>query len=472
MARAIQAAVPGRNGGFAAAILTGDRSEVDPAALDALRASNLAHLLAISGLHMGLLTGFVFALVRYGCALVPPLTLKFPIKKVAAVAALLAGAAYLLLSGASVATQRAFIMTSVVLVAVLIDRPAFTLRSVALAAMIVLVLRPESLMEAGFQMSFAATTALIAAFEWLRSRVWWRETQGEQWRYLRPVIGVTVTSFVAGVATAPISAFHFNTVAQYGLAANILAVPAMGLVVMPAAVLAGLFAPLGLAAPALWAMDAGIGYILAIAEFTASLEGAVRAVPSGPAASLALVAVGGLILVLWIGRGRLFGAAPMALGAALWASADRPDLLISENGRLFGIETEAGRALNSDQGNGFVAQTWLENDGDAATQEIASRRLPVDRKRGFASMNWPGEGAIVYRGSRDQGPDAARDCAEAAILVAPLWREAPEGGCVFIGEDFLRREGALAIRRAEDGLRIDGARTRNEARPWTRDPAR
>ncbi len=472
LARAIQAAVPGRNGGFAAAILTGDRSEVDPAALEALRASNLAHLLAISGLHMGLLSGFVFALVRYGGAFVPALALAFPIKKVAAVAALMAGVAYLLLSGASVATQRAFIMTSVVLVAVLIDRPAFTLRSVALAAMIVLVLRPEALMEAGFQMSFAATTALIAAFEWLRSRDWWRETQGEEWRFLRPVIGVTVTSFVAGVATAPFSAFHFNTVAQYGLAANILAVPAMGLVVMPAAVLAGLFAPLGLAAPALWVMDAGIGYILAIAEFIASRDGAVRAVPSGPPASLGLVAIGGLVVVLWIGRGRLLGVALIGLGAAAWTIAERPDLLISENGRLFGVKTEAGRALNSNQGNGFVAQTWLENDGDRATQEIASRRLPVDRKRGFARMDWPGEGAIVYRGSRDQGLNAARDCADAAILVAPLWREAPEGGCVFIGEDFLRREGALAIWRDTNGLRIDGARTLNEARPWTRDPAR
>ena len=373
MSRAIQAAIPGRNGGFASAILTGDRSGVDLPALAALRASNLAHLLAISGLHMGLLTGFVFALVRYGFALAPRVALYRSTKKLAAVVALVAGAAYLVLSGSNVATERAFIMTAVVLVAVMIDRPAFTLRAVALAAMIVLAVRPESLTEAGFQMSFAATTALIAAFEALRGRAWWREMQGERWRFLRPVIGVAVTSFVAGMATAPISAFHFNTMSQYGLIANVLAVPAMGLVVMPAAVLAGLLAPLGLAAPALWAMGLGLDYILRVAEFVAGLDGAVRPVPAGPLASLLLIVAGGLFTILWIGRGRALGLLPIVAGLALWTQAERPDILISEDGRLFGIETAGGRALNSERGNGFAASSWLENDGDRAGQAAAYR---------------------------------------------------------------------------------------------------
>ena len=130
--------------------------------LDALRGSNLAHLLAISGLHMGLLTGVVFACVRLGLALLPDVALRLPVKKIAAVAALLAGAGYLALSGASIATQRAFIMAAAIFGAVLVDRPALTLRAVALAALAVLLWRPVSLLGPGFQMSFAATTALIA----------------------------------------------------------------------------------------------------------------------------------------------------------------------------------------------------------------------------------------------------------------------------------------------------------------------
>jgi len=471
LSRAIRAAIPGENGGFAAAILTGDRSAVDPTALQALRDSNLAHLLAISGLHMGLLSGFVFALVRIGIVLVPGAALRLPAKKIAALVALVAAAFYLLLSGANIATQRAFIMTAVVLVAVMIDRPAFTLRSVALAALIVLALRPESLTEAGFQMSFAATTALIAAFDTLRRWAWWRESQSTRWRFLRPVLGVVVTSLVAGIATAPISAFHFNVMARYGLAANVLAVPAMGLVIMPAAVLSGLFAPLGLSGPALAAMDAGIGYVLAVAGFVAGLEGAVRHVPAGPGLSLVLIALGGLALVLVIGRARLVGLAPMLAGLALWAAADRPDILISEDGRLFGIRLEAGRVLNSARGNAFAAGTWLANDGDGAGQAAAYERAPMERARGRAEIAVPGLGRFVYRGSRRPDNRSAEDCAASAILLAPSWSAAPEGDCLFIGAETLRREGALAIRLGTDGPVLDGARARNRTRPWTRDPA-
>jgi competence protein ComEC len=468
LSRRIQDAMPGVNGGFASAILTGDRSGVDLAALADLRATNLAHLLAISGLHMGLLTGFVFALFRYGLALVPSAALNLPVKKIAAVVALAAGAAYLLLSGANVATQRAFVMTAVVLIAVMIDRPAITLRSVALAAMIVLVIRPESLTEAGFQMSFAATTALIASFEWLKGQGWWRETQGPSWRFVRPIIGVSATSLIAGLATAPISAFHFNMMSQYGLLANVLAVPAMGFLVMPAAVLAGLGGLVGVAGPALWAMDAGIGYILTVASFIGSLEGTVRAIPAGHPASLPLIAIGGLILVLWIGKARAFGVLPILGGLALWATMERPPILIAEDGRLFGVMTHAGRALNSERGNGFVASNWLGNDGDAADQADAAARGAILRSRGRAEIEVDGLGPLVYRGSQTPDETDLLECRDAAILIAPNWRQDPPGPCFFIGAERLRQEGALAITLSSGELLVEGARSRNRARPWTR----
>ena len=238
--------IEGQNGAFAAAIITGDRSDIDPDILVSLRASNLAHLLAISGLHMGMLSGFVFALFRYAFALSPYLALRIRPKKFAAGLAIMAGAGYLMLSGASVATQRAFIMTAVVLFAVILDKPALTLRAVALAAFIVLLIKPYSLLEAGFQMSFAATTALISAYEWLNRRQVWAFLSRGKWKYIKPVIALLFTSAVAGLATAPISAFHFNQISQYGLAANLLAVPMMGLLVMPSAVTAFILTPIGL----------------------------------------------------------------------------------------------------------------------------------------------------------------------------------------------------------------------------------
>ena len=148
--------------------MTGDRSAMSQATIADLRATNLVHLLAISGLHMGLLTGFVFAVVRMGLALIPAFALRFATKKIAAVVALVIGAGYLALSGGNVATERAYIMVAVMLIAVLLDRRALTLRAVAMAATLVLILQPEALVGQGFQMSFAATTALVLVFGGMR----------------------------------------------------------------------------------------------------------------------------------------------------------------------------------------------------------------------------------------------------------------------------------------------------------------
>ena len=167
---AIQDRIAGQPGAFAAAVLTGDRSGLAAEPTQAMRDANIAHLLAISGLHMGLLTGFVFAALRFGLALIPALALRYPIRKWAALGALAAGAFYLALSGGNVATERAFIQVAVMFAAVLLDRRAITLRSVAIAAIIVLLNRPETLMSPGFQMSFAATAALVGVFAALRSQ--------------------------------------------------------------------------------------------------------------------------------------------------------------------------------------------------------------------------------------------------------------------------------------------------------------
>jgi len=268
LAEAVRKQISGEAGAFAAAIMTGDRSAMSQQTIGNLRATNLAHLLAISGLHMGLLTGFVFAVIRFGLALVPWIALRIPTKKVAAVFALVIGAAYLALSGGSVATERAYIMVAVMLVAVLLDRRALTLRAVAMAATIVLILQPEALIGPGFQMSFAATTALVLVFGQMRRF----DTQRLP-KWARAVLSVVLSSGVAGLATAPFAAAHFNMFAHYGLIANLLSVPLMGIVVMPAAVLAVCLAPIGGWALGLWVMEKGLLWILFVADRVANIEG-------------------------------------------------------------------------------------------------------------------------------------------------------------------------------------------------------
>lgn len=466
LARRIQARVPGQDGAFGAAILAGDRSGLAREVNDALRVSTLYHLVSISGLHMSLLAAAVFAIVRYGLALVPWCALRWPVKKIAAVVALIAAGAYLLVSGNDVATQRAYVMIAVVLGAVLLDRPALTPRSIALAALIVLAAAPEALVQPGFQMSFAATIALVAGFEALRARAWWRATQTDRrWRFARPLIGVAMTSLIAGLASGPISAFHFNTAAPYGLLANLLAVPAMGVVVMPAGVIGIAAIPFGLDALPFAAMGWGIGYVLGVARFVAGLGGAVAGVPAGPPAALVLLCLGGLFVVLWRGPGRWLGLAPMALAAVLWAGATRPGVLIAENGRLFGVMTGAGRALSTDRGEGFVAANWLARDGDRATQAEAAARGDMRRARASIEAEVPGLGPILYAGSSDPaGAEAA--CARVAILIAPKWPR-PAGRCLFIDAATLRREGVMAIDVVNGAPRVTGALPRAGRRPWS-----
>ena len=445
--------IPGANGAFAAAILTGDRSGIDPARLEDLRASNLAHLLAISGLHMGLLTGFIFGLFRYGIALVPNLALRVNGKKIGAAMAIPAGLAYLLLSGASIATQRAYVMVLVVLIAVLLDRPAFTLRAVALAALIVLVIAPESITQVGFQMSFAATIGLVAGFEALRHTKLWKIPVTGWRKFAKGAFSVAFSSAVAGAATAPFAAFHFNQFAQYGLIANLFAVPLMGMMVMPCAIIALILAPIGLSAPFFWIAGAGIGLILTIAHQVASLNGSVVLVASGHAAVLPIFASGCLLAVLWLGRFRLAGCIIASIGLAVWIVSDRPTILIDETGALVGVMTDDGRALNKAKGDRFTANSWLENDGDRAEQADAGLR------------EWQAHGLIHVK-EDDQNLGAL--CAGHKVVLAPKSQAPDVSSCLIIDANMLKEEGALALYFKNNKIIAKGSRTQTGDRLWTR----
>ena len=262
----IKAGVSDAASGPAAAIMTGDRSSLTRAQLQDLRRSNLAHLLAISGLHVALLTGVVFGVFRRLCLLNANAFLHFNAKKIAAGFAILIGFYYVMISGAAVSTQRAFIMVSIVMLRVFFDRRALSLHSVALAALVILAWRPEDVSSAGFQMSFAATIALVTVFQRIPALPGF-----SRWRRM-PVISLVLSSLVAGLATAPFSAAHFNQVSHYGLLANILSLPVMGFLVAPSAVLAMMLMPFGAEVVGLWGVDLGLRWILAVAHFLRSLR--------------------------------------------------------------------------------------------------------------------------------------------------------------------------------------------------------
>ncbi len=465
LSSALRERLPGEAGGFVAAVVTGDRSGVGLETTEALRASNLAHLLAISGLHMGLLTAVVFGAVRGGLALIPPLALRLPIRKLAALAALPAAAFYLALSGGNVATERAFVMVAVMLGAVLADRRAISLRSVAIAALVLLAWQPEALLSPGFQMSFAATVALVAVFALLRDAPrpeGRRRHRTPAWaRWLRDLV---LCSLVAGLATAPIAAAQFHRIAEYGLLANLLSVPLMGAVVMPAAVAAAALWPLGLEAPALWLMEAGARWILGVAHWTAGFGGAVRPVAAPPGWVMPTMALGALWLALWPGGARLAGLGPMAVAALAWGQAPRPELLIAQDGALVGLMGPEGRALSRGSGAGFAARAWLAADGDGADQAAAAARSGFRPVEGGVAADGP-DGRIVHLwGRRAEAAVTVHCTASATVVLAARWRGPAPGPCQLIDLGALEASGARA--RFAGRIWITSGEAAG-ARPWT-----
>lgn len=468
LSSAIRGAIEGQAGALSSAFMTGDRSGVDSDTNDAMRASNLSHMISISGLHMGLLVGFVFALIRYGVALVPYLALRLPAKKIAAVIALLAATFYMVLAGADVATRRSYIMAAVMLVAILAERRAVSLRTLAAAAMIVLILEPESLTEPGFQMSFGATLALILSVKP------WESVKGHVPALLRPVVLIVWTSLVASLATGPIAAAHFNRIAGYGLVANLLANPPMAVMVMPMGVIAMILAPFGLAWLPLWIMGLGTRIILAIAHFVASLDGSVRSVVSPDWTVLPCMAAGTVLVVLSRGRLRWAGAAAVILAVVMWARTERPDLLIAGDGQAVGMMTETGRAVSKPKGAGFIVDAWLQDDGDLSAQQAAWLRSAfASPRRGQYEATWNGR-LLIHLTGKTAAARAEQLCQPGRVLVVGgywhrRWADTP---CEMWDMNRLSATGSVAIYREGDGYRVVTARQAAGERDWNRRPPR
>ena len=473
-------ALPGPAGAVAAALIVGERAGLDDATQAAFRDSGLAHLLAISGLHMGLVAGTLFAGVRLALCLIPGVALRRPVKKIAACVALTGSAAYLVLAGAPVPTQRAFLMAAVVLSAVLVDREAVSLRLVALAAFTVLALRPDVLTGASFQLSFAAVVALVAAHETLR-RYGGRLGGGlGGWlvRAVRYFAGVAVTSIVATLATAPFVTFHFQAIALGGILANMLAVPLTAFVTMPAGIVALLSMPLGLEGWALAAMGLGIDATLAVAARVVDWTGPAAGVYPQPVAGLAAVSLGGCWLAIWRTRLRWLGLVPMAAGGLLWLTVAPPDVLISADGQLSAVAAAGGGegawVVSTTRGNRFTRSVWARRWGveDAVTvtawdgqAEGPSGALACDDLGCTLRRN----GLLLSLAASHEA--ALEDCAAADVLVAVVRVRTPcSRPRLLVHSPDLRRDGAHAFWLGRDGPRMESVRGRRGIRPWVPAP--
>ena len=453
------------SGGVAAAMTTGHEAWLSRETLDAMRDSGLAHVLSISGLHMAVVGGFAFFAARLLIAAWPWLALRIDGKKAAAVCGLVAVGAYLVVSGSPAPAERAAITASVAFLAVLLDRRALTLRALAIAALLVLAWQPEAVVQPGFQMSFAATTALIALAErWPRAtreiNTPWPITAVQRagaWVGLSAAV-----SLVAGLATGPFAVQHFNRMATYGLIANLATAPLSSLVIMPFLAMGAALELFGLGGPFLAVADAGIRAMLTVAHAVASWPGGVRTIPSAPAAALPIAFLGLLFVCLWEGRLRWLGL-PFAAAVLVWPRPATPVAWIADGGGNAAVVRD-GRAIFMRAHDSFAADLWTRRRGLAA---VPGEEFACDRRRCLPTTRRPAIAASFTR--KPPGAEMWRAlCAGSDFVLVRSAAPAPcPGARVLDPVDFARGGSAEIYPDGRGGWRLVWAAERRGRRPWT-----
>ena len=466
--------------GLAAAVATSHQSWLSEAETDDLRNSGLAHMLAIAGLHTAAVTGFVFAAIRLLVAAWPWLALRVSGKKLAAAGALVATLVYLALSGAHPPARRAAITAGVAFIAILCDRRAVSMRSLALAALVILALQPLAVVEPGFEMSFCATASLVAMAElWPRhgrtiQAPWFIAWPQRAWDW---AVAMAAVSLIAGLATAPFALQHFNRMASYGLFANFAADLIASLVLMPSLVASAVGEAMGLPlswltpalATASWAANA----ILAIAHLFATLPGAVQTWPSAPEAALLTAFLGIVFACLWRGWLRWL-AAPLACAVLLWPRPEPPVGWIAADGNNAALAVDGRVVVLKPKVRAFASQAWATRRGfslpfdpeaEAGLAYACDRSgcLPLAETRPALGAWWSKK--VLPTPERLEALCRASDILVLRAAVTP----SPACGqtLVLTPADFARGGSAEIFARPGGGWRLDWAATTRGHRPWS-----
>ncbi len=488
LALRIATSIGGQAGAVAAALITGKRGFISDETNEDLRAAGIYHVVSISGLHMVLAAGIVFFMVRLGLSLIPGVALRYPVKQIAAASAMIAAIAYDIFAGSEVATERSLLMTLALFGAVLIGRPALSMRNLVIAALIILAVEPESLLGPSFQMSFAAVAALIAAFERLPAdparvpKVLTPSTPTQMkpqpgliarlfmalFRHARLVV---LTTLLAEAATAPFAAYHFQRFQPLGLIGNMVTIPLVEVIAMPVGFLGFLALPFGLDAPLWRFMGVSVSLMLHLSHFVSTLPVSTQVLPAISPTALIILSIGVMWIVLWSTVLRWLGLVPLALGAVLAFTGVHPDIYVARDGASLaargpdGTLQAMGRGLNS-----FTLAQWLAADGD---------RRAADDPQLKANTLCNSTGCIAKLKQNDNiilglaPDDLEEDCRLAAIIVTPY--EAPQTcraqkQALVIDRPTVDAYGAIAIYRTGSAFTIAGARDPARNRPWAPRP--
>ncbi len=482
----IAQSIGGQSGAVAAALFTGKRGYISDQTNDDLRAAGIYHVVFISGLHMVLAAGMVFFLVRGFLVLIPGVALHFPVKQWAAVCAMVGALAYDVFAGSEVATERSLIMTLVMFGAVLVGRRALSMRNLAIAALIIVAMEPESVLGPSFQMSFAAVAALVAAFEHLPPRGDRPPTfnlkheratkKGPPPTIFDRLLGwlfshsktVLLTTLLAEAATGPYSAFHFQRFQPLGLIGNAITIPLIESLAMPIGFVGVIAIPFGLD-HAFWRiMGLAVDLMLYLSALVASTPFATQALPAISIASLASLTFGFLWITLWSSGLRLLGILPILLGLIFSFHNNRPDVVVARDGLSLAARGPDGKLMIMGKGaSAFVVAQWLSADGDMRRPTDTSlRQGTFCNSTGCFARITDGKSIAISLRARD----LADDCKAVAIIVTPL--EMPNDcSALSIDAKVTQSLGSIALLPdGTGGYHIQGSRSATYDRPWSQKP--
>ncbi len=459
------------NSGIINALLTGQKKTIHNRVRNDLRDAGLAHLLAISGLHVGLLAGIIFYFSRILLVILTKPDHNIPIKKISAFIALISSILYMLLVGSPVSTQRAVIMTGLVLIAVMTDRRAITLRLVAIAAFIILILQPESLIQPGFQMSFSAVIGLVTFYR--GTEQFWRKFRYRAGLIRKSLIyptGAIVTTVIATISTAPFALYHFQQISVFGFLANMLAMPIMAFWVMPMGVLSYISMLAGLEYWPLNLMTYGVFLIRIIAESVAHMDGAVKLFPLMSALTLFILSSGFLILSFVKGVWRFIGILPLFIGAVMIMFPIIPIAMVSGSGQLmvYVPSTPSKEILISQKEDRFTTDLLKQLAGRA---EINIWENSINKDE-FSCDDW---GCIAKRQDKviafSKHPAALdEDCKKVDLLIATYPVDWWCKTWVIDKFDTWRNGGYIIYPKVKDAFKIKHVYQNRGHRPWTEPP--
>lgn len=437
------------------ALLIGKKDGIDQKTMNAIRDSGIAHLFAISGLHLSFVAGLFFIVFRNLFAMSETLTLKYNTKKISAFFTILPTTFYLLITGMQISAQRAYIMVILVLVAIIIERKYRGLIAIAFAASVILIVEPEAILKPGFQMSFSAVLALVASYQINANKLF-------KIKIIKYFVSIMISSIIASLATVPYTIYNFNYFSISGIITNLIAIPIVTLIIIPLGIIYVLLIPLGTQWIITPLMERPIDSVLYITNAIASLQYLVIPIRTFPASLIIIITLGLLWLCLWERNWRFFGIFFIVLGIFSSAMYTTPDILVSADNLAVKEDDNLLYSLTRKNRN-FVVKTWAKQNGQ--NQIVNHTKFSNSNKRlkcndYDCTYNKGNNKSVLLAHKRE---DILENCNNVDLVIQLSKFNYPACNTKIIKYSDLEAYGTHSVWLANSGIKVSKVRSN---RPW------